>query len=96
MIEKSYNNFNDKEVVNLERLGDINLLELYKGPTLAFKDIAMQVIGNLYGYLKVAKEKPVNILVATSGAIAANDKAVKVAKTCTDIVTNNISHKLVL
>jgi threonine synthase len=67
LIEKSYNNFNDDEVVNLERLGNINLLELYKGPTLAFKDIAMQVIGNLYGYLKVAKEKPVNIVVATSG-----------------------------
>ena len=67
LIEKSYNNFKDEEVVDLKRLGDINLLELYKGPTLAFKDIAMQVIGNLYEHLKVAKEKPVNIVVATSG-----------------------------
>ena len=44
------------------------------------KDIAMQVIGNMYDYLKVAKERTVNILVATSGdtgsaAIAAlNDR----------------------
>ena len=67
LIEKSYNNFKDEEVVDLKKLGDINLLELYKGPTLAFKDIAMQVIGNLYEHLKVAKEKPVNIVVATSG-----------------------------
>ena len=67
LIVKSYNNFKDEEVVDLKRLGDINLLELYKGPTLAFKDIAMQVIGNLYEHLKVAKEKPVNIVVATSG-----------------------------
>ena len=67
LIEKSYKNFKDEEVVNLKRLGDINLLELYNGPTLAFKDIAMQVIGNLYGHLKIAKDKPLNILVATSG-----------------------------
>ena len=58
----------------------LNLLELYHGPTLAFKDIAMQVIGNMYDHLKVAKERTVNILVATSGdtgsaAIAAlNDR----------------------
>ena len=67
LIEKSYKNFKDEEVVNLKKLGDINLLELYNGPTLAFKDIAMQVIGNLYEHLKVAKEKSLNILVATSG-----------------------------
>ena len=67
LIQKSYNNFKNEEVVNLKKLGDINLLELYNGPTLAFKDIAMQVIGNLYEHLKVAKEKSVNIVVATSG-----------------------------
>ena len=48
LIEKSYSSFKNKEVVNLKKVGDINLLELYNGPTLAFKDIAMQVIGNMY------------------------------------------------
>ena len=67
LIEKSYSSFKNKEVVNLKKVGDINLLELYNGPTLAFKDIAMQVIGNLYDHLKVAKDKTVNIVVATSG-----------------------------
>ncbi|MBD1171699.1 threonine synthase [Pelagibacterales bacterium SAG-MED05] len=67
LIEKSYSSFKNKDVVNLKKLGDINLLELYNGPTLAFKDIAMQVIGNLYDHLKIAKEKTVNIVVATSG-----------------------------
>ncbi len=67
LIEKSYSGFKNKEVVNLKNIGDINLLELYNGPTLAFKDIAMQVIGNLYDHLKIAKEKTVNIVVATSG-----------------------------
>ena len=80
LIKKAYQGFEDKEVVTIKKIGKINLLELYHGPTLAFKDIAMQVIGNMYDHLKVAKEKTVNILVATSGdtgsaAIAAlNDR----------------------
>ena len=67
LVEKSYKVFNNKEVVSIKRVGDINLLELYNGPTLAFKDIAMQVIGNLYDALKISKEKKINIVVATSG-----------------------------
>ena len=67
LIEKSYKNFKDEEVVNLKRLGDINLLELYNGPTLAFKDIAMQVIGNMYDQMKISSNNAINIIVATSG-----------------------------
>ena len=67
LIEKAYSNFKSKEVVELKKVGNYNLLELYHGPTLAFKDIAMQVIGNMYDYLKVSKDKAVNIVVATSG-----------------------------
>ena len=67
LIQKSYSSFKDKEVVNIKKIGSINLLELYHGPTLAFKDIAMQVIGNMYDHLEVAKDKTVNVIVATSG-----------------------------
>ena len=67
LIEKSYISFKENEVVKLKKIGDINLLELYHGPTLAFKDVAMQVIGNMYDHLQVAKTKTVNIVVATSG-----------------------------
>ncbi|MDC0344105.1 threonine synthase [Pelagibacteraceae bacterium] len=67
LIGKAYNNFRSKEVVEIKKVGNYNLLELYHGPTLAFKDIAMQVIGNMYDYLKVSKDKVVNIIVATSG-----------------------------
>jgi len=80
LVEKAYNNFESKEVVELKKVGNFNLLELYHGPTLAFKDIAMQVIGNMYDYLKVSENKVVNVIVATSGdtgsaAIAAlNDR----------------------
>ena len=57
LIEKSYSSFKNSEVVNLKKIGNINLLELYDGPTLAFKDIAMQVIGNMYDHLQIAKKK---------------------------------------
>ncbi|MDB9744744.1 threonine synthase [Pelagibacteraceae bacterium] len=80
LVKKAYQGFEKREIVSIKQVGNINLLELYHGPTLAFKDIALQVIGNMYDHLKVAKEKSVNILVATSGdtgsaAIAAlNDR----------------------
>ena len=80
LVSKAYSNFLTKEVVKINKVGDIYLLELYHGPTLAFKDIAMQIIGKLYDELNISVEKKVNILVATSGdtgsaAIAAlNDK----------------------
>ena len=67
LINKSYSGFKENEIVKLKKIGDKNLLELYHGPTLAFKDIAMQVIGNMYDHLQVAKDKTVNIVVATSG-----------------------------
>ena len=51
----------------LTRNNNNNVLELFHGPTLAFKDIAMQVIGNMYDELEVAKDNKVNVVVATSG-----------------------------
>ncbi len=50
----------------MKKIDNINLLELYHGPTLAFKDIAMQVIGLMYSELGFNKSK-INIVVATSG-----------------------------
>ena len=67
LIQNSYRSFSNKEVIKINKVGDINLVELYHGPTLAFKDIAMQVLGNMYDELKVSANKTVNIIVATSG-----------------------------
>ena len=67
LIEKSYSTFREKEVVKLSNVGEIKLLELFHGPTLAFKDVAMQFIGNLYEYYLSKNEKKINIVVATSG-----------------------------
>ena len=66
LLEKAYVDFNTKEVVEIKKIDNLNLLELYHGPTLAFKDIAMQVIGLMYEALELNKKK-INIIVATSG-----------------------------
>ena len=67
IIEKSYSKFRESEVIKITNLKNLKLLELYHGPTLAFKDIAMQFIGNLYEYYLSKNDKKINIVVATSG-----------------------------
>ena len=67
IISKSYSNFRSEDVVKISDLGNLKVLELYHGPTLAFKDIAMQLIGNLYQYHLGNEQKKINIIVATSG-----------------------------
>lgn len=46
---------------------DFHLLELSNGPTLAFKDMAMQLLGNLFEYVLDKRGETINILGATSG-----------------------------
>ena len=67
IIEKSYSKFRENEVIKITNLENLKLLELYHGPTLAFKDIAMQFIGNLYQYYLDKNKDFLNIIVATSG-----------------------------
>ena len=66
LLDKAYSSFDTKNIVEIKKIDNINLLELYHGPTLAFKDIAMQVIGLMYEALNLNKKK-INIIVATSG-----------------------------
>jgi len=67
IIDKSYSVFRKKNVVDLVKIGDRSVLELFHGPTLAFKDIAMQLLGNFYEYYLSNENKKINIVVATSG-----------------------------
>ena len=67
LVSKSYSTFREKEVVKISDIGELKLLELFHGPTLAFKDVAMQFIGNLYEYYLSKNHKKINIVVATSG-----------------------------
>jgi len=80
LVNKSYENFRINNVVQIKKIDKLNLLELFHGPTLAFKDIAMQIIGNMYELILEKNKIKINIVVATSGdtgaaAISAiNDK----------------------
>jgi threonine synthase len=60
--------FGTKEIVPLRPLEDGLLIEaLSNGPTLAFKDMAMQLLGNLFEYKLARRGEQLNILGATSG-----------------------------
>jgi threonine synthase len=67
IIDKSYSVFRKKNIVDLIKIGDRSVLELFHGPTLAFKDIAMQLLGNFYEYYLNNENEKINIVVATSG-----------------------------
>ena len=68
LITDSYKNFSNKEITPLKKVENNHwILELFHGPTLAFKDIALQFLGNLFNYFLDEKEKKLNIIGATSG-----------------------------
>ena len=67
IINKSYATFSHPDIVPLRTIGDINILELFHGPTLAFKDVALQFLGNVFEHILKESGSRVNILGATSG-----------------------------
>ena len=67
LLKSSYKSFRTDNVVKIEKIGKFYLLELFHGPTLAFKDIAMQVIGNMYKKILEKTNSKINVIVATSG-----------------------------
>ncbi|MDR3090228.1 MAG: threonine synthase [Desulfobulbaceae bacterium] len=67
LVNASYAAFDHTEVTPLVHYGDLHILELFHGPTLAFKDIALQFLGNLFEYFLKKDNGRMNILGATSG-----------------------------
>ena len=67
LINKSYATFDDPLVTPVNPVGDIHVLELFHGPTLAFKDVALQFLGNLFEVILEDEDSHLNILGATSG-----------------------------
>jgi len=68
IIAESYAEFDHPEIAPVTELGDNKfLLELYHGPTLAFKDFALQVLGRLLDHVLNKNDQRVVILGATSG-----------------------------
>lgn len=67
LVEKSYASFAHKEITPVVPIGDMHILELFHGPTAAFKDVALQFLGNLFEFLLERSGGHLNILGATSG-----------------------------
>ncbi len=68
LVHRSYGTFTNPEIAPLRKLDDsLYVLELFHGPTLAFKDFALQLLGNLYGHQCARTGQGINVLGATSG-----------------------------
>lgn len=67
IIDKSYSTFRAEEVTPAVELKDFDVLELFHGPTLAFKDVALQFLGNVFQYILEKRDQQLNIIGATSG-----------------------------
>jgi threonine synthase len=67
LLEQSYGAFSHNEVTPVVSVGDINIAELFHGPTLSFKDVALQFLGNLFEYILAETGGSLNIVGATSG-----------------------------
>lgn len=67
LIDRSYATFSHPEITPVVKKDSVHILELFHGPTLAFKDVALQLLGNLFEYLLKERNEKMNIVGATSG-----------------------------
>lgn len=73
LIERAYAGFDHPEVIPFRALKglagnhDVQVMELFHGPTLAFKDVALQLLGQLFEHILEERGEHLNILGATSG-----------------------------
>lgn len=76
-MKKSYSTFRHPDVTPLKKLNDKTfVLELFHGPTFAFKDVALQLLGNLFEFFLLRrnakkstgeKQEKLTVIGATSG-----------------------------
>lgn len=68
MCEEAYATFSHKAVVPMTQIGPQTFIaELFHGPSLAFKDVAMQILARLYDHFLGQQRRKQTILCATSG-----------------------------
>lgn len=67
LVHRSYDRFRHPDVVPVVAVDGLHILELFHGPTLAFKDVALQFLGNLFEHILEQRGDELNILGATSG-----------------------------
>jgi len=69
IIDRSYSKFRSPQITPVTKLDEsLSILELYHGPTFAFKDVALQFLGNLFEHLLASRGiELMTVLGATSG-----------------------------
>lgn len=67
MVNRAYSTFRDPDTAPSVKVGDRYVLELFHGPTLAFKDMAMQFLAQFFEYALEKRDEVLNILGSTSG-----------------------------
>ena len=67
LIDRSYATFTHPEVAPVVHKDGVYILELFHGVTLAFKDVALQLLGNLFEHILAERGERLNIVGATSG-----------------------------
>lgn len=67
LVDEAYASFDIDETVAFTELGNVQVLELFHGPTLAFKDVALQLLGKLFEHILGVRDQRLNIVGATSG-----------------------------
>jgi len=67
IVERAYATFRVPEIAPVVEAGPVRILELFHGPTLAFKDMAMQILANVFEVVLEQRDARLNILGSTSG-----------------------------
>lgn len=68
IAKKTYREFTHNKIAPLVKLKDNKyILELFHGPTYAFKDYPLQMLGNLFQYYLKKEDKKITVIGATSG-----------------------------
>ena len=68
LLDRAYAGFRSDSVAPLCKIDDdVHLLELFHGPTYAFKDFAMQLLAQVFEFLLVRESRTVTVIGATSG-----------------------------
>ncbi|MEO8162291.1 MAG: threonine synthase [Ilumatobacteraceae bacterium] len=84
LCRDAYSIFRNEEVTPIIQLSaEHHLLELFHGPTLAFKDIALQLVGKLFDHVLERRDERILLIGATSGDTGS--AAIEAVKNCKNI-----------
>jgi threonine synthase len=86
IVEEAYAGFEHPDVCPIVEVDNLHLLELFWGPTLAFKDVALQLVGRLFDHELTARGQRATIVVATSGDTGSAAIEACVGRSTLDIV----------